>query len=151
MSRWLVVILLSITVGCAGVSNVSYPLSDGTYHNQRTLTDPHAFSPTVQRSWMEICQAKADAAEPDYTQCSSQGTVQFATTGGYLEGLGAAALYSGAIVGGAALIGNGLAQSGTTVNQAGGGAQQSQNTSASSYQSQGQSQAQSRSNGHGQR
>lgn len=108
------VLCLSVS-GCAGVSTVGYEMG-GRWHVQRTISDPHAFAPSVQRSWMETCD-KNDKGE--YVNCAEQGTVQFATTSGYLDGLGAAALYSGAIVGGSALIGNGLKHSGTSVNQNG--------------------------------
>ena len=34
------------------------PSSNGTALGQRTVSDPHAFAPGTQRSWMEVCQRK---------------------------------------------------------------------------------------------
>ena len=126
-----VVLLLFITVGCSGVSVVGYPLENGKHMVQRTVSDPHAFSPTTQRSWMEVCEKKVtnddfNLPEVEYKNCETNGLVQFSTTNGYLDGLGSAALYSGAIVGGAYFIGKGLGDSGSNVSQSGGGASQSQ-------------------------
>lgn len=133
----IVSVLCLLMVGCSGMSTVGYKIEGGRYTVQRTVSDPHAFSPTTQRSWMEICNEKIDE---EYLHCTRDGLVQFATVNGYLDGLGGAALYSAAIVGGAYFIGDGIRHSGSTTtnntNQTGGGANQNQG------QAQGQSQGQ---------
>lgn len=142
----LVLCMIVSVIGCTGVSVVGYPLDDGQYLVQRTISDPHAFAPTTQRSWLEVCtrrvetvqHGQANASEIEHFEhCQRDGSVQFTTTNGYLDGLGSAALYSGAIVGGAALIGTGIAQSGSTTTL------QSNQAGAAATQSQGQGQAQS--------
>ena len=144
MNRVVILGSLVMLVGCSSVSNVSYPLADGTFRNQRTVSDPHAFSPTTQRSWMEICAAKdgqvgAKDLEPDYTKCGESADLQYAVNAGYLDGFAGAAVQAGAIAYAGHAIGRGLGNSGDTVTQEGGGASQSQRQG----QQQGQSQAQS--------
>lgn len=138
----LVAVCLLVGVACAGVSRV--PVVPASQHDnkvairglvQTTVSDPHAFAPTTQRSWLEVCDYRVDRGEdenvvqfPDYIyeNCTRDGAVQFTTTNGYLDGLGSAALYSGAIVGGAYFIGKGLGDSGSNVSQSGGGSSQTQ-------------------------
>lgn len=126
MSILALLVAIGIMTGCSGVSNVSYPMSDGTYRNQRTVSDPHAFAPTHSRSWLETCKAKPGTQEPDYTNCVETVDPRYATTSGYLDGMGASMVQAGAIVGGSYLIGQGLKGSRSTITQEGGGASQSQ-------------------------
>jgi hypothetical protein len=129
MSFILTVIALVLTA-CAGVSNVSYPLADGTFRNQRSVSDPHAFAPTQARSWLETCQAKADnPTEPDYTRCTDAVDPRYATVSGYADGIGAAAVHSAGFVGGMYLLGQGIGDSGSrTTNTNSGGGNTASNT-----------------------
>lgn len=147
-----IVVVAFLTAGCSGVSVVGYPLDNGKHMVQRTVSDPHAFAPTTQRSWLEVCDRRVETRETPsgqveevehYDNCERDGQVQFTTTNGYLDGLGAAALYSGAIVGGAYFIGKGIGDSGTTVNQSGGGASQAQSQFQEQRQTQSNFQTQS--------
>lgn len=136
MKKTISVAMVSLLLGgCSGITRV--PIlnpgqTEGRVMVQTTVTDPHPFSPTHSRSWMEECDYHQEhdrftlMTKHVYEDCSGTTHQQFATSSGYLDGLGAAALYSGAIVGGAALIGNGIAKSGSTINQNGGGAQADQ-------------------------
>jgi hypothetical protein len=134
-----VALLMSVlVVGCSSVSNVSYKQADGTFKNQRVISDPHAFAPTAQRSWLEVCQAKQGMPdEPDYGNCNNAVDSRYATVSGYADGIGSAVVHSAGFVGGMYLLGQGIADSGTTVQQSGGGAEA--NSSSKSYQSQRQS------------
>lgn len=145
MNVVILAVLGMLMVACAGVSNVSYPLADGRFQNQRTVSDPHAFAPTQARSWLEVCQAKADApGEPDYTACSQTVDMRFSTVSGYADGIGSAMVHSAGFVGGMYLLGEGIGDSGSTTNQTtnqqGGGATQSQGQLQGQFQKQGQHQ-----------
>lgn len=108
--------------GCARVSRVPlYELKEATgrVQVQTTVSDPHAFAPTAQRSWLEECTYERLPFEPggeDYgfKDCSKATDPQFTTASGYISGLAGPLLYSGAALGSAALIGNGLADSRST-------------------------------------
>ena len=141
MTRILTLITLLTITACSGVSNVSYQRADGTFHNQRTVSDPHAFAPTAQRSWLEICQPIKGTTEPDYMNCTEATDPRYATTSGYADGIGTAVVQGGAFVGGMYLLGQGIADSGSVTNQSGGGATSQSN--AVNVQSQSQSQVQS--------
>jgi hypothetical protein len=147
--RGLIVSLLSVVllVGCAGVSRV--PLDKALTARQvvmTTVSDPHAWAPTTQRSWLELCDVTAKPAFDDkysfewvhtFQNCVPSGEVQFTSATGYVAGLVGPVLYSGAALGSAALIGPlGLAKSGPTVNQSGGGASQSQQQGQAQQQGQ---------------
>lgn len=150
MRHMLILVLVgSMLAGCGSVSVVGYPREDGKWVVMRTMTDPHAISPTPQRNWTELCDRKvvipAKAERPDaddFVNCLRQGEEQFTTTTGYISGLVSPLLYSGAVVGGAYYIGKGLSQSGgTTYNntssESGAGAAASSSSSAVSSQQQG--------------
>lgn len=140
-----VMLCVIVLTACSGVSRVPLALHggevDGKVMVQTTVSDPHAFAPTTQRSWMEVCDyKKTEDHQEVYSNCDRAGIVQFTTQSGYLDGLGSAALYSASIVGGAALIGNGISKSGsvstTNTSQTGGGAtvEQTQSQHQSGYQ-----------------
>lgn len=128
----------AFVLGCSGVSRVYIAdyATGGKALIQTTVSDPHAFAPTTQRSWLELCEKATpkprvmragneaiELRDYDYVNCQRQGDVQFTTASGYITGLAGPLLYSGAAVGAAALIGDGLAESGdrssnsTTTNQ----------------------------------
>lgn len=109
-------ILVSLS-GCGTITAVGYPTGDGTYMVMRTMTDPHSMSATMQRNWLEICTTKT---HNDYVNCVMMpDSQQFVSQQGYLATIAGPVMQTGAIVGGAALIGNGIAKSGdTTTNNA---------------------------------
>jgi hypothetical protein len=123
MKTFGLILTIVALVGCSGISNVSYPLADGTFKNQRTVSDPHAFAPTQARSWLETCQPKAEnPKEPDYTRCSDAVDPRYATVSGFADGIGAAMVHSAGFVGGMYLLGQGIGDSGSqTTNTTTGG------------------------------
>ena len=115
--------MMLLIVGCSTNSFVPvHNLTETTTLGQRTVSDPHAFAPGTQRSWLEVCQRKVSADNKKtvtYVEpCTSvilDGT-QFATFSPYVTGIATPVIQAGAIVGGAALIGNGIRQSGSRTN-----------------------------------
>lgn len=115
--------MMLLIVGCSTNSFVPvHNLTETTTLGQRTVSDPHAFAPGTQRSWLEVCQRQVSADKSKtvtYVEpCTSvilDGT-QFATFSPYVTGIATPVIQAGAIVGGAALIGNGLRHSGSTTN-----------------------------------
>lgn len=115
-------------VGCSGVSRVPYGIEkDGTVLVQTTVSDAHAFAPTSQRSWLERCEYRTekvgaivvanqvrDRYDVHYTNCVPLSDVHYASTTGYIAGVAGPLLYSGAVVGASALLGAGIADSGST-------------------------------------
>lgn len=133
----MVLIFAMVLSGCSSVSRIPVEQGkSGTGLVMTTVSDPHALATTVQRSWMDICKVTASVPlvrgfllpEWDYTyeDCRPLGNMEVTTSSGYISGVAGPLLYSGAAVGAAALIGDGLSKSGPTVNQTGGGATQSQ-------------------------
>jgi len=141
-------------VGCSGMSAVGYPIAtDGPkeawkYRVMRTISDPHAFSGSAPRSWMEICEGTTDPAKIQdlsatarqnggghygydvrYFNCTVEGDILATPTTGYLDGLGKAMMYTGAALGSSAILADGIRDSGSTTIQSGGGASQSQSQS----------------------
>jgi hypothetical protein len=122
-------------MGCSSISVVGYPIENGKHRVQRTVSDPHAWAPTTQRSWMETCDATPISAKPkengfeqeyNYHHCVTEGQVQFSTNSGYMDGFGKSVVQTGAILGAAAILADGIRDSGSVTNQTGGGATQSQ-------------------------
>ena len=119
--------MMLLIVGCSTNSFVPvHNLTETTTLGQRTVSDPHAFAPGTQRSWLEVCQRQVSADKKKtvtYVEpCTSvilDGT-QFATFSPYVTGIATPVIQAGAIVGGAALIGNGLRHSGSTTNNSNG-------------------------------
>ena len=119
--------MMLLIVGCSTNSFVPvHNLTETTTLGQRTVSDPHAFAPGTQRSWLEVCQRQVSADKKKtvtYVEpCTSvilDGT-QFATFSPYVTGIATPVIQAGAIVGGAALIGNGIAKSGSTTNNSNG-------------------------------
>ncbi len=109
------ILLILITVsGCGTITAVGYPTGDGTYMVMRTMTDPHSMSATMQRNWLEICTTKT---HNDYVNCVMMpDSQQFVSQQGYIATIAGPVMQTGAILGGAALIGNGIAKSGSTTN-----------------------------------
>lgn len=126
--------------GCSGVSQVGYPIQKNGNVNEwkhrvlTTISDPHAFTASAPRSRLEICDGtpvKGSDANGfpllfEYSHCVGETSWLETPTTGYLDGLGKALVYGGAMVGTGALIGDGLSRSGDSINQSGGGATQSQ-------------------------
>ena len=109
-------ILLTIFVltlsGCGTITAVGYPTGDGTYMVMRTMTDPHSMSATMQRNWLEVCTTKT---HNDYINCVMlPNSQQFVSQQGYIATIAGPVMQTGAILGGAALLGNGIAKSGST-------------------------------------
>jgi hypothetical protein len=133
--------LAMMMVGCSSVSRI--PLDETLTGRQlvmTTMSDPHALAPTAQRSWIELCDVTANqttravfyrAWQHVFENCSTVGEIQNNTATGYLSGLMQPLIYSGAAVGSAFLIGDGLSKSGPTVNQMGGNQSQSNSLSNS--------------------
>lgn len=133
-----VLIVGLLVAGCATNSIVPvYDLPDQPNGNgqkrqivMHTVSDPHAFATTVQRSWLEDCAFVREKDANDWTwerwkDChpvALEGT-HVATSTGYISGLAGPALQAGGMVGAGALIGNGLSKSGsqTNVNQSNAG------------------------------
>lgn len=135
--------ILTLTA-CSSVSTVHYPMADGNFKVMRSVSDPHAFAPTSQRSWLETCAPKVEkASEPDLTNCTDPVDPRYATVSGYADGIGSAVVHSAGFVGGMYLLGAGIADSGTTVQQQGGGASQQQGQGQAQGQHMRQSQGQS--------
>ena len=119
--------MMLLIVGCSTNSFVPvHNLTETTTLGQRTVSDPHAFAPGTQRSWLEVCQRQVSADKKKtvtYVEpCTSvilDGT-QFATFSPYVTGIATPVIQAGAIVGGAALIGNGIRHSGSTTNNSNG-------------------------------
>lgn len=141
MKAMMTIAIMVLVMGCAGVSRI--PLDEkytGRQLVQTTISDPHAWAPTTQRSWLELCDVTVAPSkigwwlelfewEHKFANCVPQGEAQFSTATGYIAGAMQPLIYSGAMVGSAWLIGDGLSKSGPTVNQTGGGATQSQTQS----------------------
>jgi hypothetical protein len=107
-------LLLLLASGCGTITTVGYPTGDGTYMVMRTMTDPHSMSATVQRNWLEVCTTKT---HNDYINCVMMpNSQQFVSQQGYIATIAGPVMQTGAILGGAALIGNGIAKSGSTTN-----------------------------------
>ena len=148
--HWILLLAFLIT-GCSSTSYVLHYVdgkkAQGYVVRQVTMSDPHAFSPSHSYSWLELCQYthkdvpfKEAATHQQYVDgdtviygCQKNGEYHFATTSGYADGLGSAALYSGAMLGGAALISHGLSQSGSTVTQGANTQTQSQMQSSQGF------------------
>lgn len=138
-------------MGCSGMSAVGYPLATSApkeewkYRVMRTVSDPHAFSASAPRSWMEICEGTTDPKKiqdlsatqrqnggghdgyaVEYFNCTVEGDILATPTTGYLDGLGKAMMYTGAALGSSAILADGIRDSGSTTIQSGGGASQSQ-------------------------
>lgn len=129
-------LMVLLIVGCAGTSFVPvHNYDNGTTLGQRTVSNPMGFAPGAQTTWMETCTRKvvkgAFGASTTYVEpcevVNITGT-HFVSFSPYVTGLATPIIQGGAIVGGAALIGNGISQSGsrssnstTNTNSASGG------------------------------
>ena len=126
------VLLCASLAACSGMDNIYHKEGDH-FVNWRVKYNPHAAAPSKIRDQNEICpQLATDPSKPDLENCkvipNADGTEHYETAseGGYAGGLGPAVVHAAGFVGGMAILGNGIAQSGSTVNQTGGGASQSQ-------------------------
>lgn len=115
------VLLVAVLAACSTNSFVPvHDLGNGTTLGQRTVSDPHAFAPGSQRSWMEVCQKKETQGKAgksvNYVEpCEGvniQGT-QFVSFSPYVNGIATPVLQAGAIVGSSAILSSGIARSGS--------------------------------------
>jgi len=153
--------MMLFIVGCS--TNSFLPVHDftnGTTLGQRTVSDPHAFSPGTQRSWMEVCQRKDTKqkngsfkwTETEYVQpctfTAEQPGTNFVTYSPYVNGLATPLIQAGAILGASALLADGIrdSRSSTTNNTSSNGGNQAQGQGQLQGQGQGQLQGQSSSN-----
>lgn len=136
------VAVLVMTVFLAACSTNSF-LPINTVGNQmmgqRTVSDLHAFAPTTQRSWVELCTVKKEVGvlwdtTTFVSPCEPVTVVgsNFVSASGYIASLAGPLIQAGAIVGGAYLIGDGISKSGsqTNVGQTNGGGNSSSNSGA---------------------
>lgn len=96
---------------------------NGTALGQRTVSDPHAFSPGTQRSWMEVCQRTVKSqkngafkwTETTYgepcTFTAEQPGTNFVTYSPYVNGMATPLIQAGAILGASALLADGIRDS----------------------------------------
>ena len=118
--------IMLFIMGCS--TNSFLPVHDftnGTTLGQRTVSDPHAFSPGTQRSWMEVCQRKDTKqkngsfkwTETEYVQpctfTAEQPGTNFVTYSPYVNGLATPLIQAGAILGASALLADGIRDSGS--------------------------------------
>lgn len=117
------IMLMLVSFGCS--TNSFLPVHEygvlsknGTTLGQRTVSDPHAFSPGTQRSWLEVCQRKVTegtvyGTNVDYVQPCEVSTLatNFVTFSPYVTGIATPIIQAGAIVGGAALLADGIRDS----------------------------------------
>lgn len=117
------IMLMLVSLGCS--TNSFLPVHEygvlsqsGTTLGQRTVSDPHAFSPGTQRSWLEVCQRKVTegtvyGTNVDYVQPCEVSTLatNFVTFSPYVTGIATPIIQAGAIVGGAALLADGIRDS----------------------------------------
>lgn len=151
---FLVVLMISVLAACS--TNSFLPVHDyanGTTLGQRTVSDPHAFSPGTQRSWLEVCQRKENKqvsgkfkwSETTYVEpcepTSIEGT-NFVTYSPYVNGLATPLIQAGAILGASAILADGIRDSASRTTN-------TNNTSSNGgtqFQGQGQLQGQSSTN-----
>jgi hypothetical protein len=106
----------------------------------RSVVDVRALSPTDKLSWLEYCKPQTTEnfvmmTSTEYVDCELEKEImpvaKNAVATGYVSGIAGPVLQSGAIVGGAALLGNGIRQSGSSTvnnNSMSGGSSNASNT-----------------------
>lgn len=140
MKRAMLVAMAVLVAGCSGGKIYQSQEMDSEingdvyhYHNAVQLNLPASmFHATQSVNWMELCKARI--AEPKTEQdflypfkdCIREDRFQLTTMGSvasqFVTPVVTTAMYSGAFAYGLHQVGRGLAKSGTTVNQHGGGA-----------------------------
>jgi hypothetical protein len=108
----ILMVLVLVVAACS--TNSFLPVHDyanGTTLGQRTVSDPHAFSPGTQRSWMEVCQRVTKEEkngtfkwkETTYVQpcelSAAQPGTNFVTYSPYVNGMATPLIQAGAILG----------------------------------------------------
>jgi hypothetical protein len=121
-------VMATFIVGCT--TNSFLPVHEygdakknGRTLGQRTVSDPHAFAPGTQRSWMEVCERKVTAqksgtftwTETEYIQpctfTAEQPGTNFVTYSPYVNGMATPLIQAGAILGASALLADGIRDS----------------------------------------
>jgi len=112
---WAVVAVSLMVSACGSVSAVGYPDGSGSYIVMRTMTAPSAFAATQQRNFMEKCTTKT---HDDYIGCTLivVPDARHVSAPGYVAGPLQYALPSAAGAYAGYAIGQGLKNSGDTVN-----------------------------------
>ena len=123
IGSFICIMLVLVSFGCS--TNSFLPVheygvlgKDGTTLGQRTVSDPHAFSPGTQRSWMEVCQRKVadtffgtDITYKQPCEVTQLTGLNFVTFSPYVNGLATPLIQAGAIVGASALLADGIRDS----------------------------------------
>jgi hypothetical protein len=129
ISAFICAILLLVSFGCSSQNFVVVRDGTGAHAGKvlgmRTVADVRALAPTDKLTWLEYCEAVTTHtlevfSSTDYVNCvEDSGLLAIARNSvstGYVAGIAGPVLQAGAIVGGAALIGNGISKSGSTTN-----------------------------------
>jgi hypothetical protein len=143
-SSLFLVMMLLVSVGCSGANFIPVRPGAGEFAGKtlglRTVSSVEALAPTDKKSWLEYC-----IPEVTYTwkvfkntswdvPCSAekeiQPTANHSVATGYVAGIAGPVLQAGAIVGGAALIRDGMKHSGSTNNTNVSGGNSSANSNA---------------------
>ena len=133
ISSFICAILLLVSFGCSGQNFVvvrdGSGVNAGKVLGMRTVADVRAFAPTDKLTWLENCDVVTTHtlkvfSSTDYVNCVEDAPLlaiaRNNVSTGYVAGIAGPVLQAGAIVGGAALIGNGIRQSGSTTNNSNG-------------------------------
>lgn len=122
-----VAVVMLVSVGCSGANFTVVRDGSGTHTGtvlgMRSVADVRALAPTDKLSWLEYCTPEVTRSlkvfsSTDYINCELENQIlpvaKNSVSTGYVAGIAGPVLQAGAIVGGAALIGDGIRHSGST-------------------------------------
>jgi len=128
-----VAVVMLVSVGCSGANFTVVRDGSGTHTGtvlgMRSVADVRALAPTDKLSWLEYCTPEVTRSlkvfsSTDYINCELENQIlpvaKNSVSTGYVAGIAGPVLQAGAIVGGAALIGDGIRHSGSTTNNSNG-------------------------------
>ena len=145
-SSLFLMVMLLVSVGCSGanftVVRDGSGAHTGTVLGMRSVVDVRALAPTDKLSWLEYCTPEVTRSlkvfsSTAYVNCELENQIlpvaKNSVSTGYVAGIAGPVLQAGAIVGGAALIGDGIRHSGsTTTNNTTGGSSNATNKNRNS-------------------
>ena len=129
-----VAVVMLVSVGCSGASFIPVRPGNAEFAGKtlgmRTVSSVEALAPTDKKSWLEYCVPDVTYTwkvfkntswdVPCIAEKEIQPTANHSVATGYVAGIAGPVLQAGAIVGGAALIGDGIRHSGSTTNNSNG-------------------------------